>query len=263
MAKISRQKTFEDYEGFVEKFKPKKTTDDCYTPPAVYDAVVEWVDENIQPLAGLTVRRPFKPGGDYECEAEEYGPQDVVVDNPPFSILARIIDFYVRNGVRFFLFAPALTLFSAPREGVTYIATSATVIYENGADVRTSFVTNMEGRHRVIVAGDLCRKLDAINKERKTQRKLVHPDCLITGATLGRLTTRGITLRVPMEECAFVRSAGGTQLFGGGFLLSARMAAERMAAERMAAERMAAEMAAAARLELTEEERRLQASLGK
>ena len=26
-----RQQTFEDYEGFVEKFKPKKTTDDCYT----------------------------------------------------------------------------------------------------------------------------------------------------------------------------------------------------------------------------------------
>ena len=24
---------FEDYEGFVDKFKPKKTTDDCYTPP--------------------------------------------------------------------------------------------------------------------------------------------------------------------------------------------------------------------------------------
>lgn len=24
---------FRDYEGFVEKFEPKKTTDDCYTPP--------------------------------------------------------------------------------------------------------------------------------------------------------------------------------------------------------------------------------------
>lgn len=23
---------FNDYEGFVDKFKPKKTTDDCYTP---------------------------------------------------------------------------------------------------------------------------------------------------------------------------------------------------------------------------------------
>lgn len=22
-----------DYEDFVDKFKPKKTTDDCYTPP--------------------------------------------------------------------------------------------------------------------------------------------------------------------------------------------------------------------------------------
>ena len=33
-----RQKgLFDDYDGFVEKFKPKKTTDDCYTPPAVYD----------------------------------------------------------------------------------------------------------------------------------------------------------------------------------------------------------------------------------
>lgn len=29
-------KKFNEYEGFVDKFKPKKTTDDCYTPPAVY-----------------------------------------------------------------------------------------------------------------------------------------------------------------------------------------------------------------------------------
>lgn len=27
----SRQ-SFIDYDGFVEKFKPRKTTDDCYTP---------------------------------------------------------------------------------------------------------------------------------------------------------------------------------------------------------------------------------------
>lgn len=31
-----------DYDGFVEKFKPKRTTDDCYTPPAVYEAVKGW-----------------------------------------------------------------------------------------------------------------------------------------------------------------------------------------------------------------------------
>ena len=32
----------EEYAAFVEKFKPKKTTDDCYTPPAVYEAVLNY-----------------------------------------------------------------------------------------------------------------------------------------------------------------------------------------------------------------------------
>lgn len=30
------------YEQFVEKFKTKKTTDDCYTPELVYKAVSDW-----------------------------------------------------------------------------------------------------------------------------------------------------------------------------------------------------------------------------
>ena len=32
-------KKFHDYDAFVDKFVPKKTTDDCYTPQPVYDAV--------------------------------------------------------------------------------------------------------------------------------------------------------------------------------------------------------------------------------
>lgn len=32
----------ETYEEFVEKFKPKKTTDDCYTPPEIYEVVKQW-----------------------------------------------------------------------------------------------------------------------------------------------------------------------------------------------------------------------------
>lgn len=36
---------FADYNGFVEKFKPKKTTDDCYTPVEVYEAVLHFVGE--------------------------------------------------------------------------------------------------------------------------------------------------------------------------------------------------------------------------
>ena len=30
------------YDEFVEKFKPKKTTDDCYTPPSVYAVIRDW-----------------------------------------------------------------------------------------------------------------------------------------------------------------------------------------------------------------------------
>lgn len=33
----------ETYEEFVDKFKPKKTTADCYTPPEIYQAVKDWV----------------------------------------------------------------------------------------------------------------------------------------------------------------------------------------------------------------------------
>lgn len=31
-----------EYDDFTAKFEPKKTTDDCYTPPLVFEAVKEW-----------------------------------------------------------------------------------------------------------------------------------------------------------------------------------------------------------------------------
>ena len=40
MEYIEQEETVE-YKGFVEKFKPKKTTDDCYTPLLIYEAVKE------------------------------------------------------------------------------------------------------------------------------------------------------------------------------------------------------------------------------
>ena len=44
--KTSQKKPkFEDYDGFVEKFKPKKATDDCYTPPKIYDEVLRYMGE--------------------------------------------------------------------------------------------------------------------------------------------------------------------------------------------------------------------------
>lgn len=89
--RVSRREVFNDYEGFVEKFKPKKTTDDCYTPDSVYDAILGWVRENAD-IEGREIVRPFYPGGDYEHY--DYPDGCVVIDNSPFSIISRIARFY-------------------------------------------------------------------------------------------------------------------------------------------------------------------------
>ena len=131
------------YEEFVEKFKPKKTTDDCYTPPEIYDVIKDWVCKryNIDPGS---VIRPFWPGGDYE--KDEYPPGCGVVANPPFSILKNICEFYLERGIPFFLFAPSLTALSGKTtwDRMNHIVCDCSIVYENGATVRTSFITSFE-----------------------------------------------------------------------------------------------------------------------
>lgn len=51
-----------EYAAFVDKFKPKKTTDDCYTPEPVYEAVADWVAKEFG-LEKSRFLRPFYPGG--------------------------------------------------------------------------------------------------------------------------------------------------------------------------------------------------------
>lgn len=59
------KESFADYDGFVEKFRPKRTTDDCYTPPEVYAVVLDYVRERWG-VDEADVVRPFWPGGDFE-----------------------------------------------------------------------------------------------------------------------------------------------------------------------------------------------------
>ena len=63
----SRQEGNDEYNEFLEKFEPKKTTDDCYTPKIVYDAVADWVSQEFG-LKKDDFIRPFYPGGDYQNE---------------------------------------------------------------------------------------------------------------------------------------------------------------------------------------------------
>ena len=57
-----RQEGNEEYNEFLDKFEIKKTTDDCYTPEPVYNAVAEWVAEEYK-VNQKDFVRPFYPGG--------------------------------------------------------------------------------------------------------------------------------------------------------------------------------------------------------
>ena len=119
-----------EYEAFVDKFRPKLTTDDCYTPPEVYDVIRDWVLTEYG-LEHVQIVRPFWPGGNYE--QFEYPDGCLVLDNPPFSILTKICRYYLDRGIRFFLFAPSLTCLcgSSVATRMNHIVCDSNIIYEN------------------------------------------------------------------------------------------------------------------------------------
>ena len=228
------------YHEFKEKFKPKKTTDDCYTPENIYDAVAEWVATEYN-LDRADFVRPFYPGESYQDR--EYPEGCVVVDNPPFSILAEIIRWYARKGIRFFLFGPALTIFSARQVDVTYICVGADITYANGAQVCTSFVTNMD-TCRARTAPDLYRLIETEN-DLNVKGSKVHPpkyefpDCVVTAAILQRWSKHGIDYRLEKDDCVRISALDsmkevGKAIFGGGYLLSEEAAKTRAEAEKQA-----------------------------
>ena len=220
------------YKEFVEKFKPKKTTDDCYTPAPVYEAIADWVAKEYG-LDRQNFVRPFYPGGDYE--RFDYRPTDIVVDNPPFSILSQIKRFYLMAGIRFFLFAPYLTVISTAQGDCCVLACGASVTYENSAIVNTCFITNLEDS-LLRSAPDLRSIIEIANKTDKPQQaKYVYPDELITSTDVGYMSKHGIDYTLQHGDGVFVRELdaqvkAGKAIFGGGFLLSERAAAERAAA---------------------------------
>lgn len=213
----------EEYKEFEEKFKPKKTTDDCYTPIEIYDAVKQWVISEYGISEDAFIVRPFYPGGDYEtCK---YPEGCVVIDNPPFSILADIVRFYEEKNIDYFLFGPTLTLFTAG--GISkYVVTGAGIVYENGASVNTSFLTNM-GEWKIRTAPELYEKIRDIQGTNKAEPKSAfkYPANVTSAALLQKLAANGAELKIKEDQCEFIRALDaqretGDAIFGAGFLLS-------------------------------------------
>ena len=248
-----------EYEAFVAKFKAKHSSDDTFTPKNIYETVRDWAVRRYGIKPGTPIIRPFWPGGDYTTA--DYPPGCVVIDNPPFSILAKIVAWYNAHGVRFFLFAPSLTSIAHCRDGKTaFVSTQIIMRFENGAHVNTSFLTNMEPLDVLATTAiDLFDALDSVNaaNEKATKKKvtkLTIPNELITAARMGYLTVHHTPFTVRRNDAIFVRRLDnyGETIFGGGYLLTPRAAAERAAAERAAAER-----AAAHKIELSDREKDL------
>lgn len=221
----------ETYEEFVAKFNKEnpKTTDDCYTPREIYEVVLDWAKEHLN-IGDRPVVRPFYPGGNFE--AYDYPENCVVVDNPPFSIFAKILKWYNERGIDFFLFAPSLT---SIREGVTFVSVDAEIIYENGALVNTAFVTNMMGNLLCITAPELNEKINEANRKRRLslgwipQKKYAFSKSVLRASTLNSMTRRGIHFSVSANEGSIASKVttdhGGE--YGKSIILSDRKKNER------------------------------------
>lgn len=256
------------YEELVESAKPKLTTDDCYTPENIYNVVRDYVAERYG-LDPETFVRPFYPGRDYQ--AEDYTGK-VVVDNPPFSMLRKIMNFYNENGIKWFLFTPAMSTVS----GTNYlekmhICLGAGITYENGATVLTSFATNLEPAG-IRTDPELLNAINSANEEnrQKTKKiknitKWIYPPQLLTAAKMNYLSNYGIDISFSLDDLHQINKLdnqpANKSVYGGGYLLNPS-AADRLAEAEAEADaekrrRLGWNCADGVKIELSDRERKL------
>lgn len=228
---------FHDYESFVTKFKDNpKTTDDCYTPQDVYEAVVKYVG-TITDLEGKEVLRPFFPGGDYVNA--EYPEDGVVIDNPPFSMFTKICRFYSERKIPFFLFGPGLTIFSCLKY-CSVVVVASQIEFSNRAKVKCNFATNLLGDVLVTISPELSEAIAACPSQNQKVNlpKYRYPEELLSVSDLQTMAKGNLPFSVKRSEAVLVRNLDKhpkkSGLFGDHLLIS-KSAAVKAAAVKAAA----------------------------
>lgn len=211
-------------------------------PPEVYEAVKDWAVARYN-LEGREIVRPFWPGADY-TNPTQYPDGCVVIDNPPFSILAQIIDYYRQAEIDFFLYAPHLTSFNyLRREGISLIVADSNITYENGAIVSTAFITNLE-EAKAVASPELAGIIRQANKRNVQARQAEkgkrvtiwdYPEELLRATDLLRYARAGVDFAVWPDELVFVskleNQPKGKAIYGKGALLGARALERKRRAE--------------------------------
>ena len=85
-------------------------------------------------------------------------------------------------------------------------------------------------------------------ESKRSLPKYAYPDCVLTATMMGYIAIHGVEFEVLEEDAVFIRALDAQKavkkgLFGSGYLLSKKAAAEKAAAEKAAAEKAAAEKA--------------------
>ena len=251
---------FHDYESYIAKFQEKeKTTDDTYTPPDIYEAVLNYV-RSIYPMEGKEILRPFYPGGDYEHA--EYPEDGVVIDNPPFTMLTKICKFYSERRIPFFIFGAGLTIFSCLKD-CSVVDVASQIEFSNGAKVKCNFATNLIGDTLVTISPELSEAIAACPSQ--TQKvnlpKFRYPQGLLSVSDLQTMAKGNLPFSVNRNEAVIVSNLDNHPKKGGLFgnhLLISKAAAVKAAAVKAAAVKAAAVKAAAVKaipITLSERER--------
>lgn len=182
------------------------TADECYTSPEVYDTVLNYAIERYH-LQGKHIVRPFIPGGDYQKYV--YDKNDVVVDNPPFSMTTKITKWYIEHNIPFFLFINGrygVSLSRGLHGKATVIATNANALFyhkPNNELIKMGFVTNLEPKD-IVLRGDvsLTGKLNGLVKK-KALNKFKYPKNVIRNSDVLTAINRGVELQLTTNDCLF------------------------------------------------------------
>lgn len=217
---------FNDYESYIKKFEGKKTTDDTYTPRDVFEAVLQYVSE-IYDLNGKQILRPFYPGGDYE--RAEYPADGVVIDNPPFSIFKKVVSFFAARKIPFFLFGPGMTILNVFKY-CSVVIVSPAIRFENGANVRCNFATNLFDQKQVTTATRLTQLLKQCESQQNANSITLYdyPEQVLSVSDLQTIARGTDDFCLTEKEAVIIESLNGRKLFGPHLLIGFKNALRKL-----------------------------------
>ena len=155
-----------------------------------------------------------------------------------YTIELILLNGLLKNGIKFFLFAPSLTTLGVvvKRNGTTFVHTNIEVTYENGAKVNTGFITNLSPEVFYTTAPALHQAIKAAqDKKAKKTRKIEYPENIFTVQMATRISRGGLVdfsiKRYQMAASDVKNAFGGCCVISDSAAKAAAKAAAKVAAK--------------------------------